>query len=38
MAGIRQKKMDLNLEEIENISDLDLESIKNTSARAITFN
>ncbi|CDW90269.1 UNKNOWN [Stylonychia lemnae] len=33
----RQKKMNLNLEDIENISDLDLESVKN-SDRAITFN
>lgn len=28
----------LNLDEIENISDCDLDSIKNNSARAVTFN
>lgn len=35
---INHKKLQLHLEEIENISDYDIDSIKNTSARAITFN
>ncbi len=31
------KKLNLNLEGIDDISDCDVDSIKNTSARAITF-
>lgn len=35
---MNKKKLTLNLDEIENISDQDLDSVKNTSARAVTFN
>ena len=33
-----KKHLKLNLDEIENISDCDLDSNKNSSARAVTFN
>lgn len=36
--SINSKNLQLHLDEIENISDCDIDSIKNTSARAITFN
>jgi hypothetical protein len=32
------RKLRLNLDEIDNISESELESVKNTSAIAITFN
>lgn len=35
---INHKRLHLQLDEIENNSDYDVDSIKNTSARAITFN
>eukprot|EP00347_Sterkiella_histriomuscorum_P024085 403332358 len=35
---MNKKKLTLNLDDIENISDQDLDSVKNTSARAVTFN
>lgn len=37
-VSLNKKGLKLNLDEIENISDCDLDSIKNTSARATTFN
>ena len=33
-----RKKLSLNLDDIENISDYDIDSIKNTSAREVTYN
>ncbi len=35
---MNKRHLRLNLDEIENISDCDLESNKNTSAWAVTFN
>ncbi len=36
--SLAKKGLRLDLDHIENISDCDLDSAKNTSARAVTFN